>query len=302
MIRDMNQVISFSLYGNRRIYCEGALRNLELAPVYYPGWRCRIYIDETVPQFYQKQLIAGGAEIIKVTKKSLGPMYGKYWRYWVAGDNQVDRFIVRDIDSRLNPRERAAVDEWIASGKSFHLMRDIIYHSRYRALGGMWGGIGGKLPLVADLTDRWGLYDQHGQSDRFVSEVLFPFMKDDYICHDGTGNCSDNGRSFPPHPPLVGTRYVGEIIEVDKPPIDIWRQSAEFENCWQLTLQRLNKLEQASKIAAVPGMVSMLSCIYRMALPVRWIMRRARRLGKSSCADAYKNMRSAMPMDIEQKT
>ena len=283
----MNQVISFSLYGNLRVYCEGALRNLELAPVHYRGWTCRFYIDETVPQFYQKELIAAGAELIKVTKKSLGPMYGRYWRYWVAADNQIDRFIVRDADSRLNSRERAAVDEWIASGKSFHLMRDHVGHDRYPALGGMWGGVGGKLPHVADLIDRWGRYDQHGQADRFVAEVLLPLMKDDYICHDGTGNFSD-GQPFPSHPPLTGTRYVGEIIEVDKPPIDIWRQSAELENLLHLMFQRLNKLEQAlnkleqaSKIAAMPGMVSMLSCIYRMAPPVRWIMRKARRLRKS---------------------
>ena len=30
--------------------------------------------------------------------------------------SQVDRFIVRDSDSRLNARERLAVEEWIASG------------------------------------------------------------------------------------------------------------------------------------------------------------------------------------------
>jgi hypothetical protein len=271
----MNQVISFSLYGNLRIYCEGALQNVELARVHYSGWKCRFYLDDTVPQYYQKELIAGGAEILKVTKKSLGPMYGRYWRYWVAADNQIDRFIVRDVDSRLNSRERAAVDEWIASGKSFHLMRDSVYHRRYPAMGGMWGGIGGKLLHVADLIDRWGLYDRRGQSDRFVSDVLFPLMNDDYICHDGTGNFSD-GRPFPSHPPLVGTRYVGGKIEIDKPPIDIWRQSAELENHLHLTLERLNKLEQASKIAALPGMVSMLLCIYRMALPIRiarrWVM------------------------------
>ncbi len=32
--------------------------------------------------------------------------------------------IVRDADSRLNVREKAAVDAWIASGRPFHVMRD----------------------------------------------------------------------------------------------------------------------------------------------------------------------------------
>ena len=45
----MNKIVSFSLYGDAPLYCEGALRNVELAKSIYPGWRCRFYIDGTVP-------------------------------------------------------------------------------------------------------------------------------------------------------------------------------------------------------------------------------------------------------------
>jgi hypothetical protein len=47
---------------------------------------------------------------------------------WVAADADVDRFIVRDADSRLNSREKAAVDAWIASGATFPIMRDCFAH------------------------------------------------------------------------------------------------------------------------------------------------------------------------------
>jgi hypothetical protein len=238
----MYRVISFSLYGSHRIYGEGALRNLELAPVFYPGWICRFYLDDSVPLQYQEELTARGAEIVRVTKKSLGPMYGRYWRMWVAADAAVDRYIVRDVDSRLNARERAGVDEWIASGKTFHIMRDSACH-RTRALAGMWGGVGGKLPDVADLIDGWGKYDEWGQTDQFTSDILLPLMGEDYLCHDGAGYF-DDGKSFPPHAPLVGTRYVGERIEVDRPPVDIWRQSAEFENRLIQEQDRTTRLEQ----------------------------------------------------------
>jgi len=50
------------------------------------------------------------------------------WRFSVAGDDSVDRYIVRDVDSRLNARERFAVEEWIVSGNPLHLMRDHPYH------------------------------------------------------------------------------------------------------------------------------------------------------------------------------
>ena len=62
------------------------------------------------------------------------------WRFLVASDKNVERYIVRDIDSRLSVREKQAVDEWIKSGKMFHVMRDHPSHSHYPMSGGMWGG------------------------------------------------------------------------------------------------------------------------------------------------------------------
>ena len=44
---------------------------------------------------------------------------------------------VRDGDSRLLPREREAVGEWIKSPKGFHIMRDNPNHST-EILGGTW--------------------------------------------------------------------------------------------------------------------------------------------------------------------
>ena len=273
MATSLYQIISFSLYGVRKIYCEGALRNVELARVHYPDWTCRFYVDDTVPGQYRTELAAKGAEIVNVKEKSLGPMYGRYWRMRVAADSKIDRFIIRDADSRLNPRERVAVDEWIASGKSFHIMRDSVHH-RTRALAGMWGGIGGKLPNVAELIDDWGQFDEFRQCDNFTSEVLFPLMRHDYICHDGAGYF-DDGRPFPPHPPLIGIRYVGETVEVDGPPVDIWRQSAEFENRLFFEIQKTKRLEWESRIAKTPAAMALFELSYfTLFLPVRRFLSR----------------------------
>ena len=214
----MNAVISFSLFGSAPLYCEGAVRNVELAKRVYPGWRCRFYIDNTVPRRYAAVLEQRGAEIIHVAR-SLGPFHGHYWRFWPAADPEIDRFIVRDADSRLNLREKAAVDEWISSGKSFHIMRDHPQHG-IRILGGMWGGIGGKLADIAVLIDWWGRFAQRGWDGRFLSEVVFPLIRHDYLCHDSVGHF-DDARPFPLHEPMVGTRFVGEVVEIDKPRIGV---------------------------------------------------------------------------------
>ena len=47
-------------------------------------------------------------------------------------------YVSRDLDSRLNSRERAAVEEWLQSDKDFHFMRDHPQHGT-EVLGSAWG-------------------------------------------------------------------------------------------------------------------------------------------------------------------
>jgi len=215
-------VLSFSLYGADPLYCRGAVRNAELAPRIYPGWVVRFAVDDCVPLQVLDQLRSLGCEIV-VMQKSLGPEYGKFWRYLVAADPSIERFTCRDADSRLNVREKAAVDEWIASGEPFHVMRDSFFHRRKRMMGGMWGGVGGALPDIAERIDAWGRYERWGDSDGFMSEIVWPLVADRCICHDSSNHFGD-ARSFPAHPMLDRTCHVGEIVPVDRPPLDVWRE------------------------------------------------------------------------------
>jgi len=112
------QVISFGLYGNKTKYVHGSFANLKLSRIYYPGWKCRFYCAE-VDSKVVDLLKAEGAEVVVVS--GVGHMMS---RFHVANDSTVDRFIVRDVDSRLNSRERFAVQEWIDSGLPLHSMRD----------------------------------------------------------------------------------------------------------------------------------------------------------------------------------
>ena len=132
----MNKIISFSVWGKNPKYAEAAYQNLLLQPKFYPGWTCRFYVDETVPEDLVPKLEDNGAEVI-VMDKSDG-CYGLFWRFEPFKDDSIERFIVRDTDSRLNPREADAVKEWGESGKEFHIMRDNIQHNA-PICGGMWG-------------------------------------------------------------------------------------------------------------------------------------------------------------------
>jgi hypothetical protein len=63
---------------------------------------------------------------------------GLFWRYLAAEDPTVKIAVFRDCDSRLTPRERAAVYDWLASGGLLQVMRDHPRHDR-PIMGGMWG-------------------------------------------------------------------------------------------------------------------------------------------------------------------
>ena len=156
---------------------------------------------------------------------------------------------------RLNPRERAAVDEWILSGKSFHIMRDS-YHHRRRMLGGMWGGIGGKIPGIKGLIDNWWRFDQNGGSDRFLSEVIYAMVKDDCFCHDSIKHFRDEEtHDFPAHEALEGTSFVGEIVTSDHQRMDIWRRLGELDDRHLLLeeelTQRIRCLESESVVVSL---------------------------------------------------
>ena len=60
------------------------------------------------------------------------------WRFFPTIDPNVDAFVSRDLDSRINGRERAAVEDWEAGNKHFHFMRDHPAHG-IEILGSGWG-------------------------------------------------------------------------------------------------------------------------------------------------------------------
>ena len=80
-------------------------------------------------------------------------------------------FVSRDLDSRLSERENAAVQEWLKSNKSIHVMRDHIKHD-FTILGGLWGT---KL-FDENIRSKWKMAWKNGQDDGIM-----------YAQHDGWG-------------------------------------------------------------------------------------------------------------------
>ena len=205
-------IIAFSLWGQQAKYLDGAIINAKLAPDIYPGWRCRFYLDQSVPRVVVDKLYALGAEIVEMPSASQA-FDGLFWRFLVADDERVSRFIVRDCDAVVNIKERAAVDVWCQSSCHFHVMRDFYTHSEL-ILAGMWGGVSGVLPNLArtindykaSLQLRTRIIDQV-----FLRERIWPLIHQHTLVHDSQFELPD-AQQFPQFARLAEGRHVGQDV------------------------------------------------------------------------------------------
>lgn len=217
----MKKIISFAIWGKNPKYTLSAFKNIELAKEIYPGWTCRFYVDESVPQEIREQLTYD-AEVIMQPRSDVH--YGMFWRFLPLDDLEVERFIVRDTDSRLNVRERAAVQEWEDSGKCFHIMRDHYWHNVVPICGAMWGATKDFRPGYQNLLTKWLMLNGHRvfshprgkyffMDQSFLAEVIWPMIINKHIAHESVvSNYGGDKRKFKVENP--DKSFVGQPFEI----------------------------------------------------------------------------------------
>ena len=175
------RVISFSLWGSNVKFLVGAISNIKLAPLYYPNWKCRIYCGTDVPMQWRHELADAGFQV-HIRSAKVGLHDGMFWRFEAAFDPDVEIFLSRDLDSRVNPREAAAVNDWLESGKRLHTMRDHYEHI-VPILGGMWGCR--HWPEFSALMANWPCSGKMGDDQDFLKQKIWPLVRDhDCVAHD----------------------------------------------------------------------------------------------------------------------
>lgn len=209
----MTKIISFSLWGQDPKYTIGAIRNAELAPEIYPGWTCRFYTGEDVTDEIKSKLLDLKSEVIEMGGADWN---GMFWRFFAA--ENADIMISRDTDSRLGEREKAAVDEWLASDKDFHIMRDHPYH-KTEILGGMWGCRNGILKgiraMISDYDTR-EFNNKYQVDQNFLREEIYPLVLHKAMVHDEYFN--DPTRKPFPVSRINNKDFVGQVYdEFDNP-------------------------------------------------------------------------------------
>lgn len=205
----MTRVIAFSLWGNDPKYCVGAIRNAELALEVYPDWECWFYTrnNTDASTFYD---LAQMDHVRMINVNQAGDWTGMFDRFLPALDPDVDVFISRDCDSRLTTREKAAVDEWLESDNSFHIMRDHPWHGS-QILGGMFGMKHGCLPEFGSLLNAWNAEDRWQTDQDFLNTDIYPRVVQNAMIHASFFRLEPHSRDFPM--PRNGTEFVGQVFD-----------------------------------------------------------------------------------------
>jgi tetratricopeptide (TPR) repeat protein len=225
-------IIAFSLWGSSPRYLRGAVRNLQEAPLVYPGWVCRFYVDSSVPQEFVNLAIEHGAQVVQQpANQSVRQKLS--WRFLVANDPTVRRFLVRDADSVVSGRELKAVTEWLESDRWFHVMRDYWTHTD-PILAGMWGGRSGLLPELAPLIVSYqsGKLETPNIDQWFLRDRVWPIIRSSTLIHDRCFRVL-GARVWPEADP-AGSWHVGQDEAAARPQEQIQKLGAMARYSWLL--------------------------------------------------------------------
>lgn len=177
------------------MYSAGAVANARLAPAVYPGWTCRFYVGGAVDRDDRAELLT--LPHVEVVDMDEAGWAGLFWRFFTVREPGIEVHLFRDADSRLCAREAAAVDEWLSSGKRFHIMRDHPAHW-IEMLAATWGCTALGAAEVRDLLPD-PLWNTVPYVDQWwLTEAVYPVARRSVFVHDPAGRI--DGEEHHPFP------------------------------------------------------------------------------------------------------
>lgn len=191
----MVKVFSFSLWGNAPRYTQGALAVADQVAVMFPGFECWFYIHTNVPQDIVDTLRLKSHVRVLIIDDDLDTSKPRMWRYRAIDDPTCEIMMPRDTDTRFYLREKFAIQQWLDSGKTFHIMRDCPHHWE-TIMGGMFGAR--KTGWTwCDLIDKYIKKGDYDYDQRFLKENIYPKIKDNMMVHDSFYNYNEGALKFP---------------------------------------------------------------------------------------------------------
>ena len=183
------KIISFGLWGSNPMYLNGAIENVKLINSLLPDWDCRFYIDENISEDIKKFPQLKNCQIVIIPECN---KYGLMKRFLPLFDSETERFLIRDTDSRITPREVHHIKKWEESNLDFFTIRDHISHT-FPVMGGLWGGKPNKLPesfkeefekFISNIENYKAFHDYfayYNCDQFFLRDTLWPLIKENHL-------------------------------------------------------------------------------------------------------------------------
>lgn len=179
----MNQVISYSLYGKDLRFMVGAIKNAQLAQMFFPDYTVRYYVGASVPTWVRSTLdLFMDVEQVEVDMPE--NHLAKLWRFQAILDPEVDVVLSRDVDARLGLREAYAHKEFLESDFDFHIMRDHPSGHNYLISAGMFAVKTAKVVKHFEKMNTTPFLDLYTQDQVFLAEKIYPHIAKSCLIHD----------------------------------------------------------------------------------------------------------------------
>jgi hypothetical protein len=221
-------VFSFSLFGDKIKYTEGMVVNARQISTRFPNARIQIYIADDVPADICERLSLYPNVRLVYTKRLPGTQ-NTLDRFKAVDDDDCDVLLSRDADSRVHDRDAACIEDFLASNKLLHIIRDHRFHN-VRILAGMWG-IRKKAITepIYSVIHTWlasqGNPTEYGCDQNFLQHFIYPTFINQALIHDANGHFFSDEKDLQPFRiPIVGKLFVGQVHDFNK-------NGDEFEEC-----------------------------------------------------------------------
>jgi hypothetical protein len=204
----MVNVFSFCIYGPEiPKYYHGLLENIRLINQHYPGWKTYVYAGDDVTEGFLATLRANPTVMVHET--GIHGQLNTIHRFFAIDDPGVDVAFFRDADSRVHWKDRWAINDFLASGRAVHIIRDHKEHGSYIPAG-LWGLRTGVFAtsLRQAFQDWTPVHAGNGRPEdpisfgidqNFLGRVIYPAIRPLALVHYSNGQLfpEEVGKNFP---------------------------------------------------------------------------------------------------------
>jgi hypothetical protein len=175
-----DKVISLSLFGPNKKYIFGSLKFVASARKHLPEWKIVFFAGKSVSEVHLEKLRFLGASVHKIDGAE--GLSASAWRFkvWLLGSPEW--LIFRDADSVVTLREAKAIEQWVNSGRTAHIVRDHPFHSA-PILAGLWGVRPSSASWFEEEVRKYSFTDTYGSDQDFLAKIVYPKIVSSCLVH-----------------------------------------------------------------------------------------------------------------------